>query len=172
MKARLLDLSLGLNRKQRVTLELDEDFRGRFDALHEKEVSLEIKQYREKRSLDANAYCWVLIGKLSAHYNVPSDEVYRMQIQNLGGNYEVVAVQDRALDNFCRMWEKNGMGWVTQPFPSKIAGCTNVRCFYGSSVYDTRQMARLIDVIVRDCKDAGIETLPPDKLDAMKEAWK
>lgn len=44
-------------------------------------------------------------------------------------------------------------------------------CWYGSHVYDTKQMSRLIDAIVRDCKDAGIETLPPDKLGAMMEEW-
>ena len=35
MKGRLLDLSVGLNRKQRLTLEIDGDFRQEFDNLHE-----------------------------------------------------------------------------------------------------------------------------------------
>ena len=63
------------------------------------------------------------------------------------------------------------MGWLTNTLPSKIPGCTNVILYYGSSAYDTNQMSRLIDRIVQDCKDAGIETLTPDKLDAMKAGW-
>ena len=46
-----------------------------------------------------------------------------------------------------------------------------IRAYYGSSRYNTRQMSRLIDSIVQDCKDLGIETLPPEKLAAMKEEW-
>ena len=37
--------------------------------------------------------------------------------------------------------------------------------------YDTAQMSRLIDLIAQDCKSQGIETLTPDKLDAMKVKW-
>ena len=51
MKGRLLDLSLGLNRKQRLTLEIDDDFRSGFDKLHVADVDIEIKKFRQKRSL-------------------------------------------------------------------------------------------------------------------------
>lgn len=44
-------------------------------------------------------------------------------------------------------------------------------CYYGSSTYDTRQMSQLIDSLVQDCKALDIETMAPDKLAAMMEAW-
>ncbi len=56
MKGRLIDLSFGMNKKQRITIEVDSDFREHFDRLREHDVSIEIKKYREKRSKDANAY--------------------------------------------------------------------------------------------------------------------
>ena len=135
-------------------------------------MDAEIKQHRERRSLDANAYFWVLAGKLAAETRIPVDEIYRNAIQNIGGNFDVVCVQARAADDLTRHWESKGLGWVTERFDSKIEGCVNVRLFYGSSSYDTRQMSLLIDNIVQDCKACGIETLPPDKLEAMKEEWR
>jgi hypothetical protein len=46
-----------------------------------------------------------------------------------------------------------------------------VRAYYGSSTYNTRQMSRLIDSVVEDCKAVGVETLSPDRLESMKEDW-
>ena len=50
-------------------------------------------------------------------------------------------------------------------------GCTTVLAYYGSSDFDTQEMSRLIDNCIQDCKAVGIEVLPPDKIQAMKEAW-
>jgi hypothetical protein len=131
----------------------------------------ELKEHREKRSLDANAYLWVLCGKLAQHYNVSPEDIYRQNIRSIGGNYEVVAVQTIAADSFKTKWESNGIGWMADPFESKLEGCTNFRCFYGSSQYDTRQMSQLLDRIIDDCKEAGIETLTPAEIARMKEEW-
>ena len=54
---------------------------------------------------------------------------------------------------------------------SKIPGYRNLRCYYGSSTYDTKQMSQLIDNLVQDCKALGIETLTPDKLALLTEEW-
>lgn len=131
----------------------------------------DLKEHREKRSLDANAYCWLLLGKLGEHYNVPPEKIYRQNIRCMGGNYDVVAVVSNAADSFKSKWESNGLGWMAEAFESKLYGCTNFRCFYGSSQYDTHQMSQLIDRIIDDCSAVGIETLTPDKIAAMKEGW-
>lgn len=126
---------------------------------------------KKKRSLDANAYAWVLIGKLAAEMRLGREEVYRAAIRDIGGNYETVCVQERALESLKRRWESNGLGWQAEEFPSKLYGCVNVNLFYGSSAYDTKQMSILIDHLVEDCRALGIETLPPEKLRSMMEAW-
>ena len=69
-------------------------------------------------------------------------------------------------------WEKLGTGWPTEQVDyGRDGDRVVVRAYYGSSTYNTKQMSRLIDSIVQDCKDLGIETLPPEKLAAMKEEW-
>ena len=52
-----------------------------------------------------------------------------------------------------------------------MRGCRNLAAYHGSSVYDTKQMSRLIDNLVQDCKEIGIETLPPEKLSLLVEDW-
>lgn len=126
-----------------------------------------IKKYRQKRSLDANAYLWTLINKLSVKLNLPPKELYQHYIPDVGDNSDVVCIKTEAVKKFCEMWEHNGPGWCTDILSSKIDGCTNVVCYYGSSTYDTAQMARLIDKVVNDCKSLGIETLTPDELARM-----
>ena len=83
----------------------------------------------------------------------------------------MLCLREKAAEAFCRIWERNGIGWMTDTGPSKIKGCVNVTVWYGSSVYDTEQMARLIDAIVQDCRDVGIETMTPRELDALVSRW-
>lgn len=130
-----------------------------------------VKEDRNRRSLDANAYCWVLIDKLAAETGLKKSEIYRSAIREIGGNSETVCVTNAAVDKICKGWEHNGEGWQAERRSSKIPGCTNVTLYYGSSIYDTRQMSRLIDNIVQDCKAVGIETATPAELEQIKAAW-
>lgn len=136
-----------------------------------KKYDVEIKEHRERRSLDANAYFWVLCSKLAAHTGIEKQVIYRDLIKNIGGNSEIICVRNEALDKLRKGWEHNGIGWVTETMPSKIAGCTNVILYTGSSVYDTKQMSRLIELIVFECKSFGIETATPNEIERMLSLW-
>lgn len=134
---------------------------------------LEIKEHRKKRSLDANAFAWVLIGKLAEVMRDPPVEVYIEAIQNIGGNYEVVPIREEAVEKFRQIWSKQGLGWPCVDMgPSKIPGYRNLQAYYGSSTYDTKQMSLLIDSLVQDCKALDIETLCEEKLSLLKEEWR
>lgn len=134
------------------------------------DVELSVK--KKKRSLDANAYAWVLMDKLSAALRIPKTVIYRKMIREIGGNSETVCVLEKAADRLMEGWSRNGIGWMAEKVPSKIEGCVNVILYYGSSVYDTSQMSRLIDLIVQDCREFGIETLNDRELGVLKEGWK
>lgn len=132
--------------------------------LNGKPVSIKVTKQKKKRSLDSNAYFWILVDKLSQKLNIPKEDVYRNAIRNIGGVSETVCVRNDAVEKLCAGWSKNGLGWSTDTMPSKIEGCTNVVLYYGSSTYNQEQMTRLIDNIVQDCKAVGIETLSPLEL--------
>ena len=138
----------------------------------------EIKEHRNRRSLDANAYAWQLIGKLAAKLStagvvITPEQVYREAIRDVGGNYEVIPIRDDALERWQQIWAAKGLGWVCEVVgKSKIEGYTNTRCFFGSSVYDTVQMTRLISVIREACRENGVETMTPEELASLLEGEK
>lgn len=136
----------------------------------DKLYDLEIKEHRQKRSLDANAYSWVLINKIADALRLTPKEVYRQAIQDIAGNHEIVPIKTEAADKFKQVWESQGLGWPCVDIGrSKIDGYRNMKAYYGSSTYDTRQMSLLIDHLIQDCKALDIETLPPDKLALLLE---
>lgn len=132
---------------------------------------LEITAHQEKRSLNANAYCWVLIEKLAKAVQIPKNDLYLSYVRKVGPYKDFTLTEDEA-GTFRVVWEKLGTGWPTEQVDYSPDGVRVViRAYYGSSTYTTKQMSRLIDFIVEDCKAVGIETLPPDRLAAMKEGW-
>lgn len=137
----------------------------------EKEYSLILKQKLRRRSLDANAYFWVLVGKLAGRLHIPKTDIYRGYVQEMGDNFVTVCVTGQAAEDLKEKWESNGLGWVAELFDSKIEGCRNVHLYYGSSTYDAAQMSRLIDLAVQDCKAQGIETLTNREIRALLEDW-
>lgn len=134
-------------------------------------LSIEVKKYRKKRSLDANAYCWVLINKLAKKLNLKPIEVYKKAIYEVGVR-EIVPVKNEAAERYKEIWKNNGLGWICETMPSKLDGYTNVIAWYGSSVYDSKEMSRLVDSIVEECKLQNIETMTPAELERLKEAWR
>lgn len=134
-------------------------------------LDIEAKKHREKRSLDANAYCWVLLGQLSEKIGLLPQEIYKMEIKDIGV-YEVLPIKNEAVEKFVQAWQKNGIGWICEIIgESKLKGYTNIKAYYGSSTYDTKQMSRLIDSIVEDCKLQGIPTDTPEQIQRYKEMW-
>lgn len=133
---------------------------------------MEVKEHREKRSLDANAYAWVLIHKLAAVMRLEPEEVYLLNIPKVGNNYTPMCVRDQDVERFKKSWESNGLGWPVKDLGmSQVPGCRNLAAYHGSSTYDTAQMSRLIDNLVQDCKALDIETLSEEKLSLLKEEW-
>jgi len=136
-----------------------------------KEYVLTIKEKKKRRSLDANAYAWVLMDKLASQLHESKEAIYKSYIKEIGGNSEIICIKTEAAEKLCGAWERNGLGWQTDTMPCKLNGCTNVVLYYGSSVYDTEQMSRLIDLVVQDCETFGIETKNPAELERLVEEW-
>ena len=135
-------------------------------------LDVTIKKYRPRRSLDANAYAWVLIDKLAEKTGIEKEKVYRHLIRNIGGNCDIVCVTEKSAERLIETWESRGTGWVADPMPSKLDGCINVTLYTGSSQYNVEQMSRLIDLLVAECKEQNIETMTPQQIEGLKENWR
>lgn len=125
--------------------------------LDKEKYQVEIKEFRKKRSLDSNAYLWVLLDELSLKLKIPRETLYRNYIKKRG-KCDIVCIQKKASDSLINAWCRNGIGWICEREKSKIRDCVNVVLYYGSSVYDTKEMSDLLDEVVADCKEQGIET--------------
>ena len=77
----------------------------------------------------------------------------------------------KKVEKFRDAWSKNGLGWVTDTVKSKLDGFTNVVAYYGSSTYDTKEMSRLIDLVIQECNQLGIETKTDEEIKALMESW-
>lgn len=137
----------------------------------EKQYVMTIKEKKNKRSLNANNYFWSLCDKLAVKLNMAKTDLYRSYIKEIGGNSDIVCVMDKAVDSLCNAWQEKGIGYVTDIMPSKIEGCTNVILYYGSSTYDSKQMHRLINLIVQDCIINEIPTLEDMEIERLVKEW-
>ena len=135
-------------------------------------LTIAVSTYRKRRSLSANAYFWELIGRLSEKLNISKEETYWEYIKHMG-IYRSAEVDNKAVDTIIKMWKSHGLGWIAEKTDDgEHEGFSLINLYYGSSSYNTKQMSRLIDSVVNDCKEQGIETLPPEQLECMKREWK
>lgn len=169
-KCRIHNLQFDMNGTQLLTLAVQGDFRPYIEEFADKELKAEIKPFKAKRSLDANAYAWVLLDKLAKKLRMPKTEVYRNIIKDFGV-VDIVCVRDKRANKLMDAWADNGIGWIAETMPSKIDGCTNVVLYYGTSSYDTEEMSVFIDAVVTECKEQGIETMTPAELSRLCEEW-
>lgn len=168
----ITDINIDFNtRKPKISLLLDTSEISVVEELkNENKLNIELKKYRKKRSLDANAYMWVLVSKIQEKLNISKEEIYIDAIKNIGV-YEVIPVKNEAVERFIEAWKHNGLGWVCETTKSKLEGFTNIIAYYGSSTYNTKEMSRLVDLIVQECKQLNIETMTPEQLSVLKEEW-
>lgn len=131
---------------------------------------LEIKQHREKRSLDANACYWAAVGRLSQAIGETPETIYLRHIKDIG-NFETLCMQTKAVPEFTRRWTSNHLGRMVETRESKLDGCTTVLAYYGSSDFDKAQMSRLIENCIQDCKAVGVEYISEREASLLLEEW-
>ena len=135
-------------------------------------LEVEISKQKKKRSLDSNSYLWTLCQKIAEVIQSTKELVYQKFIRDVG-QFEIVPIKNEAVERWIEVWNSKGLGWFAEVMEdSKLKGYKKVISYYGSSVYDQREMSVLLDEVVRECKELGIETLPPDEIKALKESWK
>lgn len=178
-KGILKNLSLDYTtRKPEVTLQLDaraEDI----EKLKDKPLSVELKQYRKKRSLDANAYYWKLVGELAGVIDqsnawIHNDMLRRFgQIEIIDGHGVYIVIPDTD-DAQKKVDEAQSYHLKPTDDVNEGKGGVMYRTYMmlrGSSSYDTKEMSRLINGLVSDCQEHGIETMTPDELERMMQAY-
>lgn len=137
-----------------------------------KMLDFEVKPYRKKRSLDANAMCWIMADKIAQVIESTKENVYREIIKRVG-IFEIVPIRNDAVDRWISSWNTKGIGWISEVLSdSKLEGYTNTINYYGSSVYDTKEMSILLNELVEQAKELGIETMTDREKELLIAQWK
>lgn len=142
--------------------------------LKDDNLYIKIDKIRNKRSLDANSYMWVLCDKIAKTLCkdgtiTTKEDVYKDSIMQIG-SFEPFIVQEKSFDKFKRIWEKQGLGFIVQEV-SKKDKCVRVNCYYGSSTYDTKEMSLLIELLVELAKSLDIETKSEKEIESLLNSW-
>ena len=172
MKGTIKDIGLTLSGELSLTLTLPRQSADELKPLMDAPVSVDIKKWRERRSLDANALCWALCRDIGKAVKLPDIEVYRRAVRD-AGEYEHLPIKAVAVDTFIRRWQSRGIGWFVDVIDdSKLKGYKLVKVYYGSSSYNTQEMSRLIDWLVDECAQMDIP-LPATKeqVEEAKRRW-
>lgn len=169
MKAKAINILPADNiQKLEFTLTVDRNFQNiqKLNDLAQviakgKELTVDIKQYRKRRSLDANSYAWILADKIAKVIGNTKEFVYQEAIKAVG-TFEIVPIKDEAVERWQRNWESKGVGWQSETIgDSKIKGYTNTVNYFGSSTYNTKEFSKLLEEIIFQAKEMGIETMTP-----------
>lgn len=173
MRGRLVDLTIGMNRKQRVTVEVDRDFREDFDRLKGAELDVEIRKHSNKRSLSANAYLHVLVNKIAVERGGSEESAKTSLVCEYGalakdadghtvGFKLPASVEVSTIYPYAKCFDTREEG-------GKLFKCYLV--YKQTHLMDSAEMARLIDGAIEVAQELGIETDTPDQLTRYKEEW-
>ncbi len=133
--------------------------------------SAELKEWREKRSLDANGLLWLMLDRLADALGETKETLYLQYVKDYGPFKDFTLTEDEA-KTFCVAWQRLGVGWPVQKVDYAEDGDrVVVRAYYGSSTYNTKQMSRMLDAVIQDARAVGIETLNERELSLLKEGW-
>ena len=133
-----------------------------------KEFDCTIETHREKRSLNANDYSWVLQDQISKALNRRIDDLHKEMVLQYGVK-NFYSIQKEALESAIRMFD-----YYEIKGESEVNGKTfvHVKAGIGTHLYDTKEMAKFLDGVVQEAKDLGIETKTPKELAELKSLWK
>lgn len=142
----------------------------------DKEYTVEIKRKTKSRSLNANSYCWLIAQKIAVELSKNSyttkEDVYKKAIKDCG-HFTYVPVRDDAIERYIQIWQAHGIGWIAEDAGEckNLNGYHNIMCYHGSSVYNTKEMARLIDCLTDECEQLGIKLEPSEYIQSLIEGW-
>lgn len=140
------------------------------------EYEITINKRKNKRSLNASAYCWVLCQKIAEELSktgyTSKEDVYRKAIKDCS-HFSYVPVREDAIERYIQIWQGHGLGWLAEDAGEcqSLKGYHNIMCYHGSSVYTTAEMQRLIDCLVDECNQLGIKLDDSDYIQSLVREW-
>jgi len=131
----------------------------------DKEKIFEIKEFKKKRSLNSNAYLWVLCTEIANIMTLSKEDVYVKMLEDYGVSILVPLTVDTEPEKYFKYYSYFDKG--------KLNGkeCIWYKVFKGSSEYDSKEMTHLLNGVVEEAKQLGIMTLDELEIQEMLDRW-
>lgn len=157
-------ITRNLNGTYALTIELGRDINAQSlnDLISsDKLKSVEIKYHRKKRSLDANAYLWVMLDKMAKKLGTTKEELYITEIKRYGV-FKPMIFNKESLNIMQRQFKA-----IQQKATKQVDGVTMIKalCYFGSSTYNTDEFTRLLDGVINDAKELDIDVITQTERD-------
>lgn len=155
------------NNKWQIMLEVDEEPKL-YDQLKDKDLNIEIKQFREKRSLNANRLFWDCLGEIATALRTDKWSIYLRMLKRYG-KYTYICVKPNVVEAVKNQWrECEEIGEID------INGQKSIQllCYFGSSTYDSKEFSVLLDGVISEMKEMGLTTPSDEEFERVIEEWK
>lgn len=142
-------------------------------------LSIKAVRYTKKRSLDANAYYWQLLSKVAEKSKLNNQEAHNLMLRKYGQIFTIdgkavylvlpdTEEAEKTADN-AETYHIRATSQVKEGKDGKMY--RTYIMLRGSSDYDTKEMSVLIEGLVADAKELGIETMTEEEIERMMEQY-
>ena len=170
--ARIIKIGQSETGKAFLKLEID----GDIDTSLQGDLDFELKPHREKRSLNANAYYYKLLSLMAEKLHTSMNELHNITLSRYGypelvdNNLVVLQLDEDKDPNKLEGIHLKSSGHITTN--SKGKRFVNYYLMRGSHTFNTAEMAHLIDGVISEAKELGIDTITPEEKARMIAAWR
>ena len=152
----------------RLTFEINEDITGSVDSLSKCEkLTLKATKYRKKRSLGANALLWKCLGDIAQALRIDKWQVYLMMLKRYG-KFTHIVVKENAVEAVKTQWRECE---IVGEIPVNGQKAVQMLCYFGSSTLDTKEFSVLLDGVISEMKEMGLETPVSEDMKRALEMW-
>lgn len=134
----------------------------------ENTIEIQAKKVHRKRSLSANALLWECLDKIAISLRADKWDVYLMMLRRYG-KFTYICVKPHVVDAVKLQWrECEEIGEI------EINGekAVQLLCYFGSSTYNAKEFSRLLDGVISEMREMGLETPPDEGMRRAIEQWK
>lgn len=150
--------------------EINEKEITRLEELKGSKLNLVVNKDISKRSMNANNYFWKLLEELCDLLELNKIEEYKRRVKELG-IFRVFKIEEQNVDTFRKIWEQQGIAWFVEILDTD-RDVKIINAYYGSSSFNKKQMARLINDLVQDCIALGIPTKSEAEINSLLKELK
>ncbi len=172
MTGRLKNIAFN-GEKQTITIELNGDFRNKYDQLKDDVIKVDIRKHYPRRNMSVNKYFHVLVNAIAEKLDVGENEIKAKLVCDYGA-----PLKDSSGNNTgFKLPESVDVGLVypySKCFDVRVENGIVFRCYLlykRTRFMDTKEMCRLIDGAVSEAKNLDIETDTPDEIARLKSLW-